>query len=311
MVKLRNKLFRADSYESNSNFIVFAMLAGALFGMGWLALNDVISGMRYTLLFLLGLAGISLSFLFIDENQKEIALKVIKNPFTSDYDVAAGLYVFGWLLPIGISIFFSVFGFNFNISQLMIPLAAEQLNQGVAQSFSVAQAQASPFWQWFTTVYTAGTVEEFVFGFALFVVMVIIAMAVWRLVFKKTDTKSSGALWFYTLFAVITTGLAFGGAHQLNGTYVGIMFLIAIMFRIFMNLGLYAFGLFLSFTIGYHQSNNAVWFWGQYGAQTTIEALTSIGGLIIVFFSLLILLYVFRNIDIIFVKLKKIFTNSS
>jgi len=72
--------------------------------------------------------------------------------------------------------------------------------------------------------------------------------------------------------------------------------------------------LFLSFTLGYHHSNNAIWYFYEYGVEATKNALTSFGGIIISTFLIMILIYVLRNIDIVSSKtwslIKDAFTRS-
>lgn len=298
---------RATNFNSNLNLIVYVSILFSALGMGWLALNDVPSGMRYTLIFLISIGIMFLTFFFINENQKDMAKKLLKNPFTTDLHIASGLYLLGWCIPIALQGIFKLFSFNFSVAQLMIPLNAESILSDVTMSFSVAQAQSSPFWNWFITVFTAGSIEEFAFGFVLVLIFYISAMLLLNLFTNEKDTGSPSAKNFYTFFALIGSALIFGGVHQLNATYVGYMFIVAMAFRFIMNYGIYVLGVFLSFTLGYHQSNNAVWFFQEYGAKATIDALSSWGGLLIVLYLGLIVFFVLRNIDIVISKTKKVF----
>lgn len=305
---MANDKFRAKDWDENINLVVYFSIILSGMGITWLALNDVPAGIRYITIFLVGVSFLFITFFFLDETQKETMQKIIKSPFTTDYDVAIGMYLLGWLIPIIISFVTNLFGKAYNIAQLMIPLSASDvLNEIQAQSFSVAETQADPFWQWFITVFTAGSIEEFVFGFVLMLVGVVIGMMVWRLIATERTSATQGAKSFYILFGLIFSGLIFGGVHKLNNTYVGIMFLIAILFRIAMNWGLYGFGVFLSFTLGYHQSNNAVWFYSTYGASTTFNALFSVGGIAIIVFFTLIVIYVIRNFFTIVKKVPQVF----
>jgi len=296
---MAKKDFRATGWNENINLVVYFSLILSGMGVTWLALNNVPSGIRYITIFLVGVSFLVVTFFFLNEQQKETIKQLMHNPFTTDYDVATGLYLLGWMLPILFTFIFNLFKFKFSIAQLMIPLSATEIvgDITVAQSFAVAEAQTSPFWQWFITVFTAGSIEEFVFGFVLMLVGVSIGMLVWRLFFKGQPAETNTSRTFYIIFGLIFTGLIFGGVHKLNATYVGYMFFVAIIFRIVMNYSIYFLGLFLSLTLGYHQSNNAVWYWGEYGASSTFKALGSLGGIIIVGFFALILLYVLRNIE--------------
>jgi hypothetical protein len=59
------------------------------------------------------------------------------------------------------------------------------------------------------------------------------------------------------------------------------MFVAAAVFRGLMNLAIYKAGLFLSFAIGFHMMNNAVWYVQTYGGAALQKALFSGLGLII------------------------------
>lgn len=298
---------RANNWDSNLNLIVYVSILFSALGMSWLSLNDVPSGTRYTLIFLISIGILFLTFFFITENQKEMAKKLLKNPFTTDLHIASGLYLLGWVVPMALQIVFGLFGGGFSIAQLMIPLNAESILSDVTLSFSVAQAQSSPFWNWFITVFTAGSIEEFAFGFVLVLILYVSAMLLWNLATNEKNVNSSGAKNFYTVFALVGSALVFGGVHQLNSTYVGYMFIIAMVFRFIMNYSIYYLGIFLSFTLGYHQSNNAIWFYQEYGAKATIDALSSWGGLGILLYLGLIVFFVLRNIDVVIAKTKKVF----
>jgi len=301
-------MVRATDWDSNLNLIVYTSILFSALGMAWLSLNNVPSGTRYTMVFLITVSVLFLTFFFIKENQREMTAKLIKNPFSTDLQVASGLYILGWIIPILLQFIIGLVGGRFSVAQIMIPLSAEGILLDVTQSFSVAQAQASPFWQFFVTVFTAGSIEEFSFGFVIVLVMYVTAMLLWNLWNNGKDTNSSTAKNFYMWFALITSALIFGGIHLLNATYVGYMFFVAIMFRLFMNYGIYVLGVFLSFTLGYHQSNNAVWFVQEYGWRVTFDALTSWGGLMILLYFGLILFFVFRNFDSVVSKISKVFS---
>lgn len=303
-----SKHFRTTGWNDNLNLIIFFSLVLSGIGITWLSLNEVPAGVRYTTLFLVSIAFLVLSFFFIKEDNRESIKTLIKNPFTTDYHVATGLYVLGWLVPPLVTLILKIAGIKkFVISNMMIPLATGQIIDEIAQSFTVAEAQSSPFWQWFITVFTAGSVEEFVFGFVLMLVGVIIGMLLWRLA-TNTPANSTGAKWFYIIFALIFSSTLFALMHKLNSSYVGYMFLVAVIFRLFMNMGIHLWGVFISFTLGYHQSNNAVWYFTKFGMDATMKALLSPGGIIILIFFGLILYFVLRNIDQVLSKTKQVLT---
>lgn len=299
--------FRTKDWDSNFNLIVYTSIIFAGIGVAWLALNDIPAGIRYITILTVGVALLTITFLFVDEDNSKRMSKFIKIPFTTDLSVGAGFYLLGWMVPLLINLITTFFGTGFNISQLMIPLAGNQINNQIMQTLSVAQAQTNPFWQWFISVFTAGTIEEFVFGFILMFVGVMFGHFIYLLIWGKEQSDTKMAFWFRTIFALIFTGLIFGGAHGINDTYMGIMFLIAIGFRLVMNYSIYVTGVFITFTLGFHQANNAIWFWSEYGASVTIQAFQSIGGVLILIYFSLILYYIMRNIDTVLRKLRESF----
>lgn len=294
-------------FDSDINLVIFVSLVLTAIGVGWLALNEIISGQQFTTIFLVSIALFVLSLFFVKEKQRDFIVKGIKTPFTTDNDVAVGLYLTGILGAVLIQGVFGAIGSSFSISDIMIPLSASDVNQGIAQSFSVAQTQLDPFWQLFMTVFVAGTIEEFVFGFVLMFVGVIIGAFVWRMLIG-TDERSDTAQLFFLAFGLIFTALLFGGAHALNGSYVTTqMFIVAMVFRLAMNISLYRVGLFLSLTMGYHQANNFLWYYTTFGATPVLQALGSTGGLLILALFGLILFYAIRRASIIIDKTQKVF----
>ncbi|MFC1754482.1 hypothetical protein ACFL96_13995 [Thermoproteota archaeon] len=289
--------YDAKGWNDNINLIVYLMIIFSGIGVTWLALNNVESGIRYITVFLVSVAFLVVSFFFVNEHQKDTIKKLIKNPFTSDYYMAAGLFLVGWFSRFILEGFFVLLKITWG-AQLMVPLSASTIIEDISQSFAIAEATASPFWKWFIAVFTAGSIEEFAFGFVLMLVGVIIAMLAWRLMFDEKEASSDKARIFYLVFALVFTGLLFGGIHKLNASYVSLtLFIVAIAFRLVMNYSIYFLGIFLSFTLGFHQAHNAVWYWATYGASATVNALLSVGGVMVLVIFLLIIIFALRNIE--------------
>lgn len=286
--------YRATGWNDNLNLLVFVQLLMVAIALAWLGLNDVPVGVQYTTLFLVGIGLAFLSFLFIKEDSRVVIKEMIRSPFTTSTDVAVGMYVLGWLLPILITLLLALGGSAFHITSFMVPLEAGRVNENI-QSLNAASVSASPFWQFFVTVFGAGGAEEFVFGFVLPLAFSLVGIWLYTMLWAKKGGSPMDNKWFFVGFAIVMSALLFGGAHSLNKTYVGVMFLVAILFRLIMNVGIYFWALFLSFTIGYHQANNAVWFAQQYGWNAVLSALGSLPGVILLAYFAIVLIYLFRR----------------
>lgn len=299
--------YTANGWNANLNLIVYLMIIFSGIGVTWLALNGVETGIRYITVFLVSVAFLVLSFFFVNEHQRETIKKLIKNPFTTDYHLAAGLFLVGWLGRGVLEIIFKLLKVSWG-AQLMAPLSAATIIEDISTSFAIAEATASPFWKWFIAVFTAGSLEEFAFGFVIMLVGVIIAMFVWRMIFNKAESRSNTAKNFYLVFALVFTGLLFGGIHAINNLYTSLwLFALAIGFRLVMNYSIYFLGVFLSFTLGFHQAHNAFWYWGAYGSAATVNALSSFGGVLVMLVFLLIVVFVLKNIEDVVRKVGSLF----
>lgn len=296
-----------STWFGNKNLIVLVSVILAGIGIVWLSLNQISAGQLYTTIFFAGITMMMLTMFFVDESNNSHIRKFVKLPFESDYDVASGMFVLGWLTPLVINFLLKTIGSSFNIAQLMIPLSAQQvLSEISVTSFAIAQTSADPFWKWFVGVFVAGSIEELTFAFILPFIMIVVGYLIWLLMFGAKDSKSQHAKNFYMIFSLISTGLIFGGMHKLNATYVGNMFIVAILFRFAMNWAIYYYGIFLTYTLGFHLSNNAIWYYYAYGATATIEALSSLGGVLVIILLGLIVWHVLRNIDNVARKLKNV-----
>lgn len=278
-----------DPTDKNFSPLVFIMLIMMSIGIVWLATNDIAAGMTHIIIFLTATALISLSLLFIDESSKTSVFRLIGLPFRVSIFASSALYFLGILIPI----IFSFLGFN--TSKIIIPLAAKAINLQMTQSFAAVQIVLDDFWRWFVTVYTSGTNEEFVFAFVAIMLGIIITD--YLIQAFKFDIKFEKKTPYLFAGGMIFSIILFTGIHILNASYTTIsMFVIAALFRLVLNISIYYFGLALSFSIGFHQSNNAVWFFNEYGAATTLSALSGTGGILIIIFNLIILVTIFSGI---------------
>jgi len=274
------------------NLVLFTFLVLSGIGVGWLSLHDIEAGNIYTTILVVPSVLLLLSFLFRGDSKIG---DLLRSPLTVDYDIAIGMYFTGLSLPVIINSILGLFNIKFSVAQAMIPLATTTINNELLQSFSAVETSLDPFWQMFITVFTAGTIEEYAWGYAFMVIFFMVGMFVLKMLNGGNDMKYMKAKTFYMVFALAGSILTFGGTHALNGTYVGGMFLIAMIFRGLMNSAIYLGGMFLSFTMGYHHSNNFIFFMDSVGLPTTMNALFGVKGLLIVALYLLMLTYLIRN----------------
>lgn len=291
-------------YNQNFNLVLFASLVMAGMGVGWLALNNIESGSIYTTLFLLVTSMMFVGFLFVKEDSKDTISKLVKLPLSTDYDLAIPLFLGGWITAILFNLLVSGVG-GFAISEVMVPFAQADIDNKILQSFSAVEISADPFWRWFVVVFSAGSIEEFLFGFATMFIFGLVGKFVLQMINDGKDLNFISANNFIFVFALAMTALTFSGIHLLNSTYSGYMFIIAVAFRIVMNMFIYKWGLFLSFTMGYHQSNNNLYFYYSAGGDTLVSALLSFEGLIVMSFFFLMIIYTIRRFPTIWKKLKQ------
>lgn len=292
-------------YNHNYNLVPYISLVFAGLGVGWLALNEIDSGYIYTTIFVVLTCLTLLGFLFRKENDTKTLTKMIQAPFTTDYDIAIPLFLGGWIVAF---LFNLVLGqaFGFTVADTMIPFAQADIDSKILQSFSAVELSAEPFWRVFVMVFSAGSIEEFLFGFATMFIFGLVGHFVLVMINDGKDFKYLTANNFIFGFALICTMVIFSGIHLLNSTYSGWMFLIAMLFRMTMNMFIYKWGLFLSFTLGYHQANNLLYMWysSKAGPDVVISALLSVKGLVIMAFYVLMLIYVIKNSQRIWKKIQ-------
>lgn len=298
------------SWDVNLALTIYVSLVLVIIGITWLALNKVEGGQIFLTLFVASIGILVLSFLFTSSTDNEFIRNFIKNPFEVSLDLSIGLFMLGWMIPLlikGIGLVIS--SPNFSLTTIQVPLATTTVSQSITQQFSAAQLTSVPFWNLFTTVFTAGVIEELVFGFISMVALFLIGL----FILKMVDPGQKGFLFknrktVLTIFAIIGSMILFSGAHQLNQSYASTsLFFVAAMFRGILNTALYFGPLTLSFNIGLHQSNNFVYFFEANGWSAVLSAMLSIQGLIIAVLFALMIYYAIRRLPNIWKELTKLF----
>jgi len=234
-----------------------------------------------------------LMLLFIREDDKRSIFNFIKMPFQQNNSAAGIVYFLGLLVPLILFLIFS-----FSTSQYLVPLAASNINQEIDVTYQQLAIQADPFFKFFITVFTAGSLEEFAFGFVL-----VIAGGLITMMFvgknKLLDFGHNINKHLYALGGFMFSVLLFMGAHKLNASYTLLtMFIISAIFRFLLNFSIYYVGLGLIFAIGFHQANNFIYLINEYGMSFVKDALFSTGGIIILIYLLwviAIIIYGFKD----------------
>lgn len=266
--------------DDNKNYFVFTLLLIAVIGVSWGAYTKVEAGVLYLSIFLSTIGILVLAQFFTAEKDKKTLNQFFKTPFVGSPRVALAMYYIGFFAIIFINLIGGIFKQGFSTVQFFSPLylSAGGLGQGFSQTFSASVVENSPFASWFYGVFVAGTIEEFTWAFTLPLAFWIVAMFINQIAFDNKLGKN-----FYFWLAMAGSILTFGGIHKLNASYVGIMFVIAMIFRFMMNTSIYKVGMAVSFSMGMHQSNNNVAWVLQNGLGKLIEILfTNWYGLIIV-----------------------------
>lgn len=277
---MANKYGRPRALEQGfKNVFMLIMYVVTIFGlyMGWrygLDASDL-----YLTLTLVAVSLIVIILLWVNETSRKFRRAFLITPFSISPKLSMATWLLGWAtIPvlnfIGQVLFPMFSNISFTTTQFFQSLfySASGGAETVAQTFSVAQLQNAPFVVWFYSVWVAGTIEEFVWAFVLPVVFHTIAIGIVNQFLDGEAPLGMQNENFYFLFSLFFSVITFMGIHTLNGSYVGIMFIIAGAFRFLMNTFVYLFGATASYVIGVHQSNNNTAFIQQFGIDVWLSA---------------------------------------
>ena len=143
--------------------------------------------------------------------------------------------------------------------------------QKLFQAFAIGESR---FWNFYITSFTAGIIEELVFGLTFVAIGIIFAY--WFRNQWGLDFGETGNYYFQIIIGSAFSIIPFVIFHQFNPTYTTQMFIIAGIFRFLMNIVIWTFGS-ITFGMGYHIANNML----ALSFATVIGALFSPLGLII------------------------------
>lgn len=252
--------------QGQYNIFMFILLVISYVGVTWGFLVGAPAGALYFGLMTGGTILYVFTLIFVDETNRNNLKQYFRIPLATSNSLSIFSWFLGWMTVIVLNTFFSILGFftrqSFSINQVFTPFYSANglLSRGFSQSFQASVLENSPLASWFYQVWAAGPGEEYIFAFIFPVVFNTISIGIVETLFKGKAPFGLANKDFHFLFALTLSVLGFMFIHDLNSTYVGIMFVIAGFFRFIMNSLTYFFGLVLSFIVGFHMSNNN-WEW--------------------------------------------------
>ncbi len=289
-----NRVHRTDINKKNFNFLLFAILIGAIIGSVFLAWNHVDAGIIYTLMFLVTIGSIWMVHLVLaDDSKLKPITDYVKIPIATKLTNAVFFNLMGFGLPIIVNIILKITKSSYNVSNLAVPLFGANINTAF-QSFSTAEIGNSMAWKLFTIMFTAGAIETFVYKFGTVIVGILIGFLVLQLL-NRNETKISNKKPFLLIFAFGFSILTFILSHLMNGNYGPTEFIVAGIFLLVAIISIYLAGAFLLFWVGYHMSNNLLWLIQAEGMKAVAQGFISWFGLLFVGFMLLQIYYFISN----------------
>lgn len=272
------------------NIIFFMILMFALSGLIYFAGLKVDSAIFYLLLFIVGVFVIAICWILhangwnfwferpIDNNNERSALMLV-----------LGIATFGVILFLT-----KLIPTNIVSPYFFAPVFSLGGSFG-ALSYSALTAVATPFGTFFIVVIVAMVIEEICLGWGAVAAGSVLTYGIVNDMLKVNLGKT-GNIVLQFFGAMIFSMFTFTALHLLNGTYFNAAtgqvnygaFMFAASFRLLMNVLIFAFGNFgLMFSMGVHGMNNAA----AIGFQTSYLALTSLYGMFILGFFVLIAVF--------------------
>ncbi len=295
---MARKIIQQQNVNSFAIILLMIMILGV--GFGWMV--GLQAGQLYGILFTTTFATFFIVFSLVDETNKQTLRNFYKTPLYSSTPASIGMFLLGWIAIAIINFLGSLGNFfglqNFSTTQVFGDLyfsGGGRLSEGISQTFQAGILESSKLTEFYYSCIVAPIQEEWTFAIVLPLLGYMFAIGI-RQLFGKTlpfGIKDKTFLWFITI--VLSIG-AFMYIHKLNASYVGIMFIIAGLFRLAINVLIYFYGLALSFGIGAHMANNTTAWVNANGFGTLISTLvTSVFGWLFLGLFLWLIIYSIRN----------------
>lgn len=290
------KKYHSNNWDLNFNLLLPAMVLVSLYTNVWLWVNDISTGVTYGLLYLAFAVTVALVHMFSKGDQLTRISDVIKAPFAVSNALSAASWLAGSLLALGLEFVLSAVT-NFSITAYSVPLFAQQLTSGIFQNFSQAEISQSLAWTIFNVGFNSGISEEILFSLGAMLFGAMFGMVVLIYVFNGKAPFGIKDKDFIVIQAILIASALFTFLHVLNGSYAGMDYLYAFLFKLATLIGIYYLALFVIFTAGFHVMNNIIWIIQEYGLAETLNAMISWQGGVIAFFYVVPLIYVLLNFD--------------
>ena len=228
-------------------FIILLAWIGV--GSAWLIGSE--AGKIFFGITLIAITGLYITFQFIRENEEDIDI-----PLRDNVVLSAGLFLSGHILIILINFIVGFFNKDYLSYNIYKPLAV--FSTASLSKVSIALSlETQKFYSWFFTAFSAGTLEDFVFRYAGFVIVFVLLGFLLKML--KFDFSESTTKWIKVIGAMILLSLLFMYTHKLNGSYVANpqFFWFAFVFSLLMFVLIYFFRYGLVIAIGLHIGNNS------------------------------------------------------
>ena len=284
-----DKVFPGN-YDQNFNPLLIFMLLVVVIANVWLAILEITAGIVFFTL----ITGVTIFMVILfqltkgDPDYSDFA-KYIRAPFGTSLYLAAFFFIAGFLVRIISYLIEIIFLKSSWIQSFTIPLFANKIDAGITQSFAIAQSESSMPLILFNRQFNAGTIEEYIFSFALVFAIGLVLYAISKQTAENSFWRNK---YFILITAILVTVALFIGAHSLNATYSSPkFFILAGLFRLVSLISIYIYGIFLMFWIGFHHSNNLIDVIRDKGIVPVANGFVSWYGLFFIAFFLILIWY--------------------
>jgi len=292
--------------QGNKNWFTLFLIAVLILGIAWGSLVEVRAGTIYTTILFFSIVVLVIMALWINEDNKKTTKEYFMTPIESSTLASMGFFVLGWFLIILVNTIGSLFAFSTTSFFGSIYFSGSGLESRIAQTFEAGAIESSPLASFFYSCIVAPITEEFAWAFTLYLLFWAVGIGIKKTFFNGKTPFGLKDKTFYMIIGLIGVTSTFMYVHQLNSSYLGYMFIVAGVFRLLMNLSIYAFGFTLSFTIGVHMANNTFAYIQNYGLGVLLNALVSSGFgwfFMLTFFG--IFFYVIKNLGKVLSEMKQ------
>lgn len=288
-----DKVFVKRFNELEIGQIVFIVLLFSIAGTTFMAFNQLKAGTIYAIL--MSSSFIALLLLTLLRKDEDRPSDFIPIPFCKRFSVSVFMYFLGLVIPIVLGIVLGAFAVS--STAFSVPLFSGDITEA-GQSFNVANLEEQMSTRIFNIVYVAGSDETIVYNWLAVLFGAVAGMIVLRLLSKERSPVRNKFV--VKLIAYAFAVGVFMLSHLLNASYdAPLKFIIAGVFLLVSSLSMFAWGLPISFWIGFHQSNNLMYLIGLFGLATVAGGFVGLFGGVTLVLIILICFYLINNWDVV------------